>query len=95
MGLAFVLVAAIFFWVRYHNEVATINREIAKANYCQSNADCKVVTGQCPFGCYIPVNNTQGDRIEGLVNAYQSSCTYSCLEYKGIDCVDNKCQVRP
>ncbi len=88
------VVIAVGLWYRFGDEVSAVKREIRQANYCETNADCKVITGQCPFGCYIPVNVSQGDRIEVMVDAYQSACTYSCAEYKGVDCVDRRCQVR-
>ncbi len=92
--LALALAIAIALWLQFGDNTSSIKREISQANYCVSNADCKVVTGQCPFGCYIPVNTSEGDRIEEIVGAYQSTCIYSCIEYKGVDCIDRKCVVR-
>lgn len=93
LAVALIAVGAVWYFSR--NEVSSIKREIGKANHCETNADCKVITGQCPFGCYIPVNVAEGDRIEVMVDAYESDCAYSCLEYKGVDCVDRQCRVRP
>lgn len=71
-----------------------IKKEIAKANYCQTTSDCQMVAvSKCPFGCYVHVNKNEASRIETLLNKYQSNCAYSCIEYPGVSCVSNTCQV--
>lgn len=71
-----------------------IKKEITKANYCQTNDDCKMVAvSKCPFGCYVHVNKNEASRIETLLNKYESNCAYSCIEYPGVSCVANTCQL--
>lgn len=71
-----------------------IKKEIARANYCQTTSDCQVVAvSKCPFGCYVHVNKNEVSRIETLLNKYQSNCEYSCIEYPGVSCVANTCQL--
>jgi len=72
---------------------ADIRTEIENANYCENTSDCTVVFGQCPFGCYLPVNNSAAGRIESLVSSYESNCAYICIELKGVKCVNNKCML--
>ncbi|MDO8600412.1 MAG: hypothetical protein Q7R73_02200 [bacterium] len=72
---------------------ANIKREIAKANYCNVASDCRIIAAQCPFGCYAPVNKKEAGRIETMINGYESMCIYQCIKIKGVDCIDNKCQI--
>lgn len=77
------------------SEEDRIKEEIAKANYCEVVSDCQqAAVSVCPFGCYIHVNKSEVSRIEKLLNEYQSTCMYSCVEFKGVDCVSNVCETR-
>lgn len=77
-----------------------IKKEIAEANYCEAASDCQMVAqSQCPFGCYVHVNKNEATRIGGLLESYESnqnnrgqSCIYSCIEFKGVECVNNVCR---
>lgn len=95
LGIAVVGVAfgVWYVWGR-SDELARIEREIAKANYCTTSADCAVVTGQCPLGCWVAVHKNEADRIEALVASYESTCVYSCIRHEGAECVQGACQVK-
>lgn len=70
-----------------------IQSEIEKASYCNSDNDCVIVEGQCPFGCYLGINKLEADRISSLVKSFQSNCIYSCIPTESVSCVSNKCEV--
>lgn len=88
------VVSFIFLYFFYESEEDRIKREIEAANYCEVVEDCQqVAVSKCPFGCYIYVRNTEASRIEEMLNGFQSSCEYGCIEMKGVDCINNKCEV--
>lgn len=68
-----------------------IELAIDEANYCENDADCVVVTGQCPFGCYVLTNEAEADRIDTMMSSYESDCVYSCLPVQPVSCKENKC----
>lgn len=71
-----------------------IKKEITKANYCEVASDCQMVAqSQCPFGCYIHVNKNEVVRISELLESYESNCAYLCIEFKGVGCINNTCQM--
>lgn len=72
-----------------------IKQELAKANYCESVSDCVDVGAKCPFGCYLYVNKDEAPRLKPMIEGFQSTCQYSCIAIKGVECVQNKCQVIP
>lgn len=71
-----------------------IQHAIDEANYCDTEADCVMVGSKCPFGCYIYSNAKESDRMTKMIDAYESTCVYSCLENFGVDCINNKCEPR-
>jgi len=72
-----------------------IQRELVKANYCETASDCVDVGAKCPFGCYLYVNKDEASRIRPMVEGFQSTCQYACIAIKGVECVQNKCEVIP
>ena len=78
-----------------------IKKEITKANYCEVVSDCQMVAqSQCPFGCNIHVNKNEATRIGELLENYENnennrgySCMYGCIEFKGVECINNTCQL--
>jgi|SRR3989344_4153911 len=71
-----------------------IKKEIIKANYCEVASDCQMVAqSQCPFGCNIYVNKNETARVGELLESYESKCEYLCIEFKGVDCINNRCQL--
>jgi|SRR5690606_1274831 len=88
------VVSFIFLYFFYESEEDRIKRQIEAANYCEVVSDCQqVAVSKCPFGCYIYVNKDEGGRIEELLSGFQSNCEYGCIEMKGVDCVNNTCEV--
>lgn len=71
----------------------TVKKEIEKANYCEVKSDCVLIESKCPFDCYVGVNKDREDRIRNLIDNHNSKCVYSCVEVKGVDCINNKCEV--
>lgn len=72
-----------------------IQKELVKANYCDTAADCTDVGAKCPFGCYLYVNKDEASRLKPMVEGFPSTCQYSCIAIKGVECVQNKCEVIP
>ena len=73
---------------------SSIKAEIEKANYCEVKDDCTIITGECPFGCYIVLNKKEVSHIQSLVNSYKSNCIYECTQvfnHDLIKCENNKC----
>lgn len=95
--LAILIVAALIAWVSFFSREAKERRianAITEANYCEVASDCElVVQSYCPFGCHIHVNKNEAARIWELLDGYESKCMYSCVEFKGVDCVNNTCQL--
>jgi hypothetical protein len=88
------LLSGLFLYFTYESREDVIKAEIEKANYCETVTDCQqVAVSKCPFGCYVHVNKNEASRIEELLNGYQSTCEYGCIEMRGVDCVDNVCKV--
>jgi hypothetical protein len=69
---------------------ARVQKEIDEANYCSTADDCVLVGSKCPFDCYIYANKTEADRIKGLVDGFESTCQYSCLQSFGVTCTEEK-----
>ncbi len=70
-----------------------IQNEINNANYCESDSDCRLVGDKCPFGCFIYVNKREMQRIKAMVDSYQSTCMYACIQcVENAKCINNKCQ---
>ncbi len=72
-----------------------VRESIDDANYCATAADCRMVGSVCPFGCYIHAHADEAARIGAMLEAYPSTCMYSCIEYPGVACVGGKCELRP
>lgn len=69
-----------------------IKREISKANYCETEADCSDAGSQCPFDCYAYVNRQEAGRISGLISSFRSTCVYSCLACPTVACEEHRCK---
>src|SRR3989344_5895665 len=95
--LIILLASAGLVWFSFFSPKAQeryIKKEITKANYCEVVSDCQMVAqSQCTFGCNIHVNNNEATRIGKLLEGYQSNCQYMCIEFKGVECVNNTCQM--
>ncbi len=92
----FVIIFIVVFLVIifYNGQVSGshIKDEIEKANYCKIKDDCVLAGSKCPFGCHIFVNKNEEEKISGLIDNYQTTCMYACVELKDYGCVNNKCE---
>ena len=70
---------------------ASLREQIKNANYCQSDEDCAFVGHQCPFGCYIYVNQNEREDISAKLQSFNSRCTYSCINCQGVACINRTC----
>jgi hypothetical protein len=77
-------------------EEARLKAEIAEAGRCSADADCEVVTGACPLGCWMAVNKSEAPRIQAMLDDYgaRSTCVYSCIAHEGARCVSGSCEVK-
>lgn len=71
-----------------------IAQAITSANYCETASDCTRAGSVCPFGCDIFVNTAEAERISSMLSSYQSTCQYSCVQLKRVECVENRCVSR-
>ncbi|MDF3065273.1 MAG: hypothetical protein K0R38_874 [Polyangiaceae bacterium] len=71
---------------------------VASHQSCASAADCTIVTGSCPFGCFVPV--TKASRAETLaklgalgdrLDKAGHRCVYRCMSPPGEACVAGRC----
>jgi hypothetical protein len=74
-----------------NGDVGKIKARIATFNYCSADDECTVVDSKCPFDCYIPTNASHRLDVEGLLDDYVSSCTYSCTPKPSVRCIENQC----
>lgn len=94
-----VLIVIGFFVGRYviefqrERQKEAILSEIEDANYCETKADCAQAHSKCPFGCYVFVNNSEVDRIQSLIDSYESNCVYGCIQLEDYDCINNRCEM--
>lgn len=99
IGIAVILGLVWFAFFRQQTHEWYVKNEIAKANYCEIASDCQMIAqSQCPFGCCIHVNKNEVERIGKLLEnyartRYRTSCEYLCVEFKGVGCVNNTCQL--
>jgi hypothetical protein len=89
VSLVVVVIFSVFFF--FSGEEEKIKQAIEKAKYCKQKEDCVKIPSQCPFGCWVVVNKNESERIQGMIDSYESECVYGCVELKGYDCIDNKC----
>jgi hypothetical protein len=68
-----------------------VEAAIETARYCDTENDCVRADSFCPFDCYVFVNEAEVNRINTLLNSFDSACTYSCTVLQGVDCINHKC----
>jgi len=69
-----------------------ITGQINEANYCDTNNDCALAIRKCPFGCYILVNKSELDRINGLIDGHLQRCVLTCAKLDEFTCFEGKCK---
>jgi len=81
-------------------EAITLDLEtsFADMNFCETNDDCSVAIGSCPFGCYL-FHNSKIDfaDYQPTLAAYQESCNpceYKCAAAPRVTdrrCIEGRC----
>jgi hypothetical protein len=71
---------------------------VATRQTCSKDADCVVVSGTCPFGCYIPVVKSAGAevtaKLQELADRLDKSgqrCVYRCTAPPPAVCRSGRC----
>jgi hypothetical protein len=77
--------------VRTYSE-QTIRSELIQANHCTYTSDCVSVEAKCPFGCAIFVYKDEADKIQSLLNNFESTCIYECVRVRGVACISGVCE---
>jgi hypothetical protein len=82
-------------WIPNQAEVEAL---ITKYGYCETDADCIGIYGQCPLACQIAINTKHKGTVEKIItnfrNAQSPQCTYKCMEIKKVGCNAYKCEVQ-
>lgn len=69
-----------------------VKQAIDKANRCVQHDDCEDVGSKCPFGCNVHVNKAEAADIREMIDAFQSTCQYACLQFAGVKCQSGQCR---
>ncbi len=78
-----------------------IREKISKANYCEKDEDCIIVSFGCPFGCYNLINKKEVEAIRLLVKKYDecgggTRCVYRCpTPPENVRCENGVCVSKP
>lgn len=78
--------------------ISDLETSFADMNFCETNDDCQVAEGSCPFGCYL-FHNAKIDFADykDALTAYQEGCNpceYQCAEAPKASerrCVEGRC----
>ena len=68
-------------------------------NYCEKDSDCGYFVGECPLGCYIPLNVKYIDVASRITTNFvnhlwdDKRCVYNCLLMNKAVCNDYKCEM--
>ena len=64
-------------------------------NYCETDDDCGYIAWECPFGCYVPLNNNFSKIAWNILGNYfdvnGKNCVYGCLYMDKVVCENYKC----
>lgn len=69
-----------------------VDWRLNEANYCEVKEDCINLGSKCPFGCYIYVNSEEEEKMNNLLNSFESKCIYGCEQCLDVECVSGECQ---
>jgi len=83
-------------WVPTQTEVEAL---IDRYGYCEKDADCVGVYGQCPLWCHIGINAKFEATVQKIMynfgnNTQAPQCTYKCAKMWKVTCNKNKCEVK-
>lgn len=74
-------------WIPTQEKVEEL---ITQYSYCETDADCIGIYGQCPLSCQIAINKKYQEITERIItnfwNAQDPQCTYKCAEIKKVSC---------
>ena len=78
---------------------AEIVSSIEKARACDTDADCKIVSFGCPFGCAHSINQANEGALRAKVAAFNQgdcpSCAYRCAGHQQLPrCIAGVCSAR-
>jgi hypothetical protein len=73
---------------------------VASRRACKAANDCAIVSGSCPFDCYVPIAKagepdvraklaSLGARLDKAGNR----CTYGCMGSPEVACVNGRCDI--
>jgi hypothetical protein len=72
---------------------------VATRKSCSSDADCTIVPGSCPFGCFIPVAKAAATEVRAKLTALGerldkagNRCVYRCMSPPAARCVEHRCR---
>jgi hypothetical protein len=71
---------------------ASLRQALEEANRCEEASDCMWIGSKCPFGCEIYVHKDEAETMKTLVDGFDSTCVYGCIQTFGVDCVEKQCQ---
>jgi hypothetical protein len=71
---------------------------VAGRQSCAAASDCAIVSGSCPFGCYVPVRKGAASEVTakleelgGRLDKAGHRCVYRCMGPPAPACVDQRC----
>jgi hypothetical protein len=70
---------------------ARVEAKLDDMNYCEEAADCVDVGGECPFGCYVLVNEAEASAARALLDRHVGTCVYDCAAPTEILCEAGRC----
>lgn len=68
-----------------------IESKLDEMNYCEEAADCVDIGGECPFGCYILVNEAEESAANALLARHVETCMYDCMAPTEVLCEAGRC----
>jgi hypothetical protein len=71
---------------------------VATRQACKSASDCAIVSGSCPFDCYVPIAKAGEREVRAKLDALSARldkagnrCMYGCISSPEVECVDGRC----
>ncbi len=68
-----------------------LRSELKEANHCEEASDCVLIGSVCPFDCYIYVHKDEAEAMKTKLDAFETTCQYSCIASTGVECKEHKC----
>jgi len=71
---------------------------VAEHQSCGAASDCAIVSGACPFGCYIPAAKSSAEQVKAKLSELGerlekagARCVYRCMSPPAPACVAGRC----